>query len=60
MDLLEVIMSNNSNKKRELENNTQKTNLDSFDMNKSLVQKIKEGEKEDISSMSIFNPRENW
>ena|GEM_PF-4636522 len=53
-------MSNNSNKKRELENNTQKTNLDSFDMNKSLVQKIKEGEKEDISSMSTFNPNEEW
>lgn len=60
MDLLEVIMSNNSNKKRELENNTQKTNLDSFDMNKSLVQKIKEGEKEDISSMSTYNPHEEW
>jgi len=53
-------MSNNSNKKRELENNAQKTNLDSFDMNKSFVQKIKEGEKEDISSMSTYNPHEEW
>lgn len=53
-------MSNNSNKKIELENNTKKTNLDSFDMNKSLVQKIKEGEKEDISSMSTYNPHEEW
>ena len=27
---------------------------------KGLVEKIKEGEKEDISSMSTFNPNEEW
>ena len=27
---------------------------------KGLVEKIKEGEKEDISSMSIYNPNEEW
>lgn len=27
---------------------------------KGLVEKIKEGEKEDISSMSTYNPNEEW
>lgn len=27
---------------------------------KGLVEKIKEGEKEDIESMSTFNPNEEW
>ena len=27
---------------------------------KGLVEKIKEGEKEDISSMSTYNPNEDW
>ena len=27
---------------------------------KGLVEKIKEGEKEDISSMSSYNPNEDW
>ena len=27
---------------------------------KGLVQKIKEGEKEDISKMSTYNPNEEW
>lgn len=27
---------------------------------KGLVEKIKEGEKEDISKMSIYNPNEEW
>ncbi len=27
---------------------------------KGLVEKIKEGEKEDISSMSSYNPNEEW
>ena len=27
---------------------------------KGLVQKIKEGEKEDVSSMSTYNPNEEW
>lgn len=27
---------------------------------KSLVEKIKEGEKEDISKMSTYNPNEEW
>ena len=27
---------------------------------KGLVEKIKEGEKEDISSLPIYNPKENW
>ena len=27
---------------------------------KGLVEKIKEGEKEDISKMSTFNPNEEW
>ena len=27
---------------------------------KGLVEKIKEGEKEDVSSMSIYNPNEEW
>ena len=27
---------------------------------KGLVEKIKEGEKEDVSEMSIYNPNEEW
>ena len=27
---------------------------------KGLVEKIKEGEKEDVSSMSTYNPNEDW
>lgn len=27
---------------------------------KGLVEKIKEGEKEDVSKMSIYNPNEEW
>ena len=27
---------------------------------RGLVEKIKEGEKEDIDSMSTYNPNENW
>ena len=27
---------------------------------KGLVEKIKEGEKEDISKMSTYNPNEEW
>ena len=27
---------------------------------KGLVEKIKEGEKEDVSSMSTYNPNEEW
>ena len=56
-------MIENSSKKRIRETNTQNNNLDSFDINKidsSLAQKIKEGEKEDISSMSTYNHCEEW
>lgn len=56
-------MNNNSNKKRKQELHTQNKDLSSFGINEidiSLVQKIKEGEIEDISSMSTYNHHEEW
>lgn len=56
-------MNSNSNKKRKQELHTQNNNLSSFDVNEmniSLVQKIKEGEIEDISSLPTYSPHEEW